>query len=64
MKALLYRIEGFIFGLLIAIAVAGVSIGIIEHLQYKELLNSMKKDRTSKYDYSYSYASPADNKFN
>ena len=62
MKALLYRIEGFIFGLLIAIAVAGVGIGIIEHLQYKDLLRSMKKDRPSKH--LYSYASPADYKFN
>lgn len=68
MKILLYKLEGFIFGLLIAIAVAGVGIGVIEDMKYKELLRSTHKskpnyDSSYRTNYKYSYAS-TDDKYN
>ena len=65
MKALLYKFEGFIIGLLLAIAAAGVLIGVVEHMQYKELLNSMKKERPKYSSYvNYAKYSPSDEQYN
>lgn len=52
MRILLYKFEGFIFGLLLAIAASGVGIGVIEHLQYKELIRSLRPTPTRYKDYS------------
>ncbi len=51
MKVLLYKFEGFIFGLLLALAACGVGIGVIEHLQYRELARAIepRKDRPKDY---------------
>lgn len=45
MKVLLYKFEGFIFGLLLALAACGLLIGIIEHLQYRELARAIEPRR-------------------
>ena len=54
MKVLLYKFEGFIFGLLLALAACGLGIGIIEHLQYRELARAIEPKRGRvKHDISY-----------
>ena len=60
MKVLLYKFEGFIFGLLLALAACGLGIGIIEHLQYRELARAIEPKRGRvKYDTNYSdYINP------
>lgn len=54
MRAILYKFEGFIFGLLLALAACGLGIGIIEYLQYRELARAIEPKRGRvKYDASY-----------